>query len=302
MELQNICGRTNWIRGGTNTGIYIFDNNDVLLIDPGLGGERQEHIIKILRDCNLKVKYIFNTHEHEDHTGGNCQIIDSFSDVKVFSTRRSKIYIENPDIYLDYITGGKRSHILENEIGPYISGGNIIDEIIDSDCELSLDGHVFKFFDISGHTEDGFSILTDDGILFLADLLITTNSLEKFDFLFLADCQKHIDSMENIKNINFDRAILGHSKGVYSKDEVLEIVEYNLEYLYGMIDCFREIVSTPKTLDDIVRDFSKAKGLVMTYVHYLEYRHSLNAVLSYLMKKEEVEYIIDDNIIKYKIK
>ena len=48
MNLINISGNTFYIRGGTNTGLYLFDDNSALIIDPGLSGARPNKIIKIL--------------------------------------------------------------------------------------------------------------------------------------------------------------------------------------------------------------------------------------------------------------
>ena len=52
MELKNLKGNTNWIRGGTNTGVYVFEDNTALLIDVGLGGDRPDKLIKILEENN----------------------------------------------------------------------------------------------------------------------------------------------------------------------------------------------------------------------------------------------------------
>ena len=53
MELKNLKGNTNWIRGGTNTGVYVFEDNTALLIDVGLGGDRPEKLIKIFKIAAL---------------------------------------------------------------------------------------------------------------------------------------------------------------------------------------------------------------------------------------------------------
>jgi len=39
MNFINIKGDTCYIKGGTNTGVYIYDNNIGLIIDPELGGK-----------------------------------------------------------------------------------------------------------------------------------------------------------------------------------------------------------------------------------------------------------------------
>ena len=58
MNLINISGNTFYIRGGTNTGLYLFDDNSALIIDPGLSGARPNKIIKILNERNIELKYI----------------------------------------------------------------------------------------------------------------------------------------------------------------------------------------------------------------------------------------------------
>ena len=50
MNLINISGNAFYIRGGTNTGLYLFDDNSALIIDPGLSGARPNKIIKILNE------------------------------------------------------------------------------------------------------------------------------------------------------------------------------------------------------------------------------------------------------------
>ena len=48
MKLKNIKGNTYYIKGGTNTGIIKLDVNNVLVIDPGLGGMRPEKIMDLI--------------------------------------------------------------------------------------------------------------------------------------------------------------------------------------------------------------------------------------------------------------
>ena len=58
MKLRNIKGNTYMFNGGTNTGVYLFENNDALLIDTGLAGKRQEKIIGVFKENNINVRYI----------------------------------------------------------------------------------------------------------------------------------------------------------------------------------------------------------------------------------------------------
>ena len=50
MKLQKVFGNTYFIKGGTNTGVYLFENNEALLIDPGLSGLRPKNMIKMFEN------------------------------------------------------------------------------------------------------------------------------------------------------------------------------------------------------------------------------------------------------------
>ena len=101
MNLINISGNTFYIRGGTNTGLYLFDDNSALIIDPGLSGARPNKIIKILNERNIELKYIINTHEHNDHFGACSQFKEYYKDVEILSSEEAKLYIEKLELFSD---------------------------------------------------------------------------------------------------------------------------------------------------------------------------------------------------------
>ena len=55
MKLINIKGDTYYIKGGTNTGVVKLDEDNVLIIDPGLGGLRPKKIMGLLKENNMKI-------------------------------------------------------------------------------------------------------------------------------------------------------------------------------------------------------------------------------------------------------
>ena len=63
MKLQNVFGNTYFVKGGTNTGLYLFENNEALLIDPGLNGLRPKNMIKMFE--NVKIMNINNVQSLE---------------------------------------------------------------------------------------------------------------------------------------------------------------------------------------------------------------------------------------------
>ena len=240
MKLRNIKGNTYMFNGGTNTGVYLFENNDALLIDTGLAGKRQEKIIGIFKENNINVRYIINTHEHEDHIGGNYQIKKAFPDARIYSSYQSRVYAENPNHYMDYLMGGTRSKYLVKTLEEYMAlpgpdeDIRLVDETIYPGQVLDLCGHKFKVINCCGHTEGSIGIVTDDGVFFISDLLVTKNSLDKFDFLFMHDYKEQMKSLDRLRMVDFEIGVLGHSRKNYSKQEVLKIANENHKALMRM--------------------------------------------------------------------
>ena len=114
MKLINIKGNTYCIKGGTNTGIIKLDNSSTLIVDPGLGGMRPRKIMELLKNNNMYIKYIINTHEHEDHYEGCSQMKQFNNNIQVLASMEAKISIDNPYKFADYILGGKSNKFLSH--------------------------------------------------------------------------------------------------------------------------------------------------------------------------------------------
>lgn len=301
MELKNLKGRTNWIRGGTNTGVYVFEDRTALLIDVGLGGDRPEKLIEIFEENQITPSHIICTHEHEDHVGANKQIKMRYPNVKIYASKKSRIYIENVDIYMDFLVGGRRSSLVVDAISSYMEE-SYVDHTIYPGQVLTIKGHDFKIFDCSGHTEGSIGVITDDGVAFFSDLMVTDNSLDKFDFLFMCDYSAQMRSLSSLAFLDFDRGVLGHSSRVFAKDEILRVADYNYRRLLSVLEFLMTSIEVPKSFDELIKAFINEKNLPLGYISYLEYRNSLNAAVSYLLDSNIIEYSFDENIMKFKMK
>ena len=308
MKLRNIKGNTHLIKGGTNTGVYIFENNDALLVDTGLAGKRQDDMIAIFKENKINIKYIINTHEHEDHIGGNYQIKKAFPDAKIYSSPASRVYAENPYHYMDYLTGGTRSKYLEKTIEDYLGIARpsedikMVDETVYPGQVLNLSGHDFRIVNCCGHTEGSIGVVTDDGVFFISDLLITKNSLDKFDFLFMHSYSGQMESLDRLRLVDFEIGVLGHSRSTYSKREVLEIANENHKALMRMISVVLEAMEDKITMDELEKFVADRNKLPFSYVAYMIYRNALNAVVSYLLDEDVIEFLVEDNRLYYKLK
>ena len=80
-----------------NYSYIIFDKENLLsaVVDPS----EASSIIKEIEKNNLKLKYIFNTHHHYDHVGGNKELKEKYN-CKVVGFEKDKSRIPEIDIAL----------------------------------------------------------------------------------------------------------------------------------------------------------------------------------------------------------
>lgn len=292
MKLTNISGNTYYIRGGTNTGVIKLDDKYALIIDPGRDGVRQRKMMELLNEDNLKIKYIINTHEHGDHSEGCIQLKELDNNIQVLSSLESKIFIENPHKFADYIIGGKSNKFLGFK--EFCNGNNVIN--IDStlkEGEIVLNDIKFEIIKLNGHTDGSIGILTEDKILFVGDLFVGSQMLKKFDLLLLHDVKEYLNSISKIKNIDFEYMVLGHDKGFCSKLQSEEVINAHRNAVNKYVNQVKDLLKSPTTIDNILKNIIINNNLSCNYTEYHYFRSSIVSIISYLCDLNQVDYNIE---------
>ncbi|GIW23525.1 MAG: hydroxyacylglutathione hydrolase [Candidatus Sericytochromatia bacterium] len=130
-----------------------------------------EEFFKIIDENKLILKYILNTHHHEDHCGGNKRILEKFSDIEIFASRYDLSFKR---IY------GQTEGVKENDL---IVVGNIR----------------LKVLDVPGHTL-GHVVYYNDDVMFVGDTLFASGCGRLFEGSaeqMLKSLKKIIDNAKN---------------------------------------------------------------------------------------------------------
>lgn len=295
MELTKLSGSTYYIQSPTNIGIYTFRNKECLIIDTGIGSSHAKKIDRVLDEKGLRPKYIINTHAHTDHCGGNSYFKEAYPGVQIYSSENSKFFIEN------------------NEFGAAILGGGkplkkLMDKKKECPVDFILDMGVNKIGDtkveiipLEGHTVGHLAILTSDKICFLGDSIFSKAILEKYSFPYLYDIGESIASLNKIKEIDGEIFVLSHSTRVYSKEEILDLVDFNLDNLNMYLDQFRDILSQPMTIEDLVENISVLNDLELNFKQYHLNKSTTAGFVAYLHDNGELAHTIDNGKLYYYI-
>ena len=149
------------------TGIFFLVNTYIIgceetkkgvVIDPG---GNIYGIMKIIKQLGIKIEYIFNTHCHADHTGGNRKL-KKLSDAKIVMHKGDMPYLRE-------LMNGIKIATLHFSLSP------IPDLIIDEETTIKVGNINFKIYHTPGHTPGGICFYTD-GKLFTGDTLFVGDS------------------------------------------------------------------------------------------------------------------------------
>lgn len=298
MKLINIKGYTYYIKGGTNTGVIKLDDNNVLIIDPGLGGRRPRKIMELLNENNMSIKYIINTHEHEDHYEGCSQMKEIDNNIKILSSEEAKIFIDYPHKFADCLVGGKSNNFLNSNLSRQKNNTAKIDDVIE-EGNIVLNNRKFEIIKLRGHSEGSIGILTEDKVLFIGDLFIEEKLLSKFNLLLMYDVKSYLESIDKIKDIDFEYLVLGHGRKIYSKENISLISQKHKDVINKYINQTKELLKSPITIDNILKNIINNNNLSCNYKEYQFFRSSIMSIISYLEELNQIDYSIESGDLLY---
>lgn len=298
MKLTHIKGNTYYIRGGTNTGVYICKNKEALLIDPGLPGFRAKSMIKRFKEDNIKLKWIINTHEHNDHYGSGYQFKNEYHEIINMSTNHAKFYIENPELFATYIIGGKTNKFMDDKLKNRNIENIIINKVIEPGIVELGDDNV-KIIDLKGHTKGSIGVYTKDNVIFVGDALVGFDILEKFDLLFLFDVEEYVNTLNRLKDLDFEYLILGHGKEILARESAINIIEKHEKIVYKYLHQIKVLLKKHLTLEGLLKYIINNNNLSCNYKEYHFFKSTIISMLSYLINLNEVDYVIDNGELLY---
>lgn len=295
--MDKINGHTYMIMGGTNTGVFTFRDGSSLLIDPGHSKARGRRIVKMLSEDKLRPRYCYCTHEHWDHFEAFFPIKEDYSSVDFYCHEHAKPFFEQLYVGNVIMYSAAPNKMLGDLAKPFTT---YIDDIKPlKSGKFKLNDKEFELFHTPGHTMGSGSIMTQDKVLFMGDSVLDERILDKYKIPFIIDVDRFVSSLGIIEDIDFDFGVIAHAKGVYSKEDMLRIIDVNKRKISELREQVFEFLSTPYSREEILRDLMIYHDVSVNAEIYHYNNATVGSLLSSLINCNEISYSVEGGRIIY---
>ncbi len=282
-DIKHIKGNTSYMETFSNIGIYRPDDNRVVLIDTGAHKRMAAAVDKYLIENNLTVDTVICTHCHVDHICGNRYFYDKYK-CKILSTEKEKHFIAQPDLeslfyYAGIDTDKTRNPFFTVEPAP-----------VETLTEENLpDG--LEIIHLPGHAFDMIGVRTSDGVLFLADSILSEKTWEEFKMPFFHDVNKSIETLRMIKETKADFYVPTHNDAL---TDITSLADYNIRKLEELKETVYSLCDG-KSFDELFTSVMSELTLNIRTEKYSNYAIMLRNVLQSLVDDEKIKGVVEDN-------
>ena len=296
MDVNKINGHSYYIKGGTNTGVYVFKDKSALVIDAGHTVGRGRRICTSLEENAMRPRYVYTTHEHFDHYEAFQGIKQTAPHVELIAHEMAKPYIENLYIGKAYLVSSAPSKFQGKRADESVKYFNVDIAVKD---KLTIKDREFEIHHVPGHCMGQALMITDDRVCYLGDSVFDRTIMAKYDMPFLYSIDYQRKSLNKIKNLDFDYGLISHSKNVYNKSEIDKIIDENVEVLDRYESDIIEIVKTPMTREDILHQLLVINEIECNFETYHYNYSTMGAFLTSLADRDMIDYTYDQGKIFY---
>ncbi len=283
-ELISLTDNCCYIQSPAKVGLIKIRDSQVCLIDSGNDKDAGKKILRHLRDQNLTLTAIYNTHSHADHIGGN-RYLQSQTGCAVYAAGIECDFTNHPILEPSLLYGGYPCNDLrhkflfaqESEAQPLTA-----DTLPDGITAIPLPGHSF----------DMVGFRTDDGVVFLADCLSSKETLDKYGIVFIYDVAAYLHTLETVKTMTAKLFVPSHAAVT---ENIAPLAQYNIDKVHEIAQKILTLCVTPISFENLLQSLFAAYHLTMTFEQYALVGSTVRSYLSWLKDSGKLTTVFQDD-------
>lgn len=288
-ELVQINDNDYYINCPAKIGLVKVGDNEVILIDSGNDKNAGRKIRQILDREGWNLKAIYNTHSHADHIGGN-RYLQNQKNCKIYIPEIEKDFTVHPILESSFLFGGYPMKDLRHKF--LLAQDSNAEELTKEALPKG-----FEIIELPGHSFNMVGFRTPDNTIYLADVLTSKSTLDKYGISFLYDVESYLDSLEKIKKLEAEVFVPAHAE---VSSDILELADYNIEKTKEVADRILEYCKEAHTFEEILQYLFNSYDLLLNLEQYALVGSTIRSYLSWLKNNNKLETFVEDNKLYWK--
>ncbi len=288
-ELHKVGAHTYYIDAPTNMGLYVYDENKVCMIDAGSDNAASGEALRIIREQGWSLELVINTHCHADHTGGSAFLKEQTGCI-VCAPAVDAAVVSNSILNPTYLYGG---YPMKDLMGKFLYFPAC--ECVPLTPEMLPAG--LSYVHTNGHSFEMVALKTDDDVWFVADTVISPETLSKYKISFLLDIGEHLRSLDRLEGLSGKLFIPSHCPPV---EDITGLVKVNRDTVHEVADKIRELCRGGISLDDLIAKQFEVYGIKLYLTQYALIGCTTRSYLSWLMDNGEISPVFEGTRLMFK--
>ena len=281
------------IQAGENTfyfdvpvkvGLYRLNERDVCLIDGGSDKDAGRRIRQQLDQHGWTLRDIYCTHSHADHIGG-CQYLQRQTGCRVWAPGIECDFTRHPVLEPMGLWGGypMRDLRLKFLMAAESDAAPLTAEALPAG---------FEAIPLPGHAPEMTGFRTPDDVVFLADCLVSEETLEKYAISYLYDVEAYLATLERVKEMRAALFVPAHAPAAA---DIAPLAQRNIDRVREVAGRITDLCREPLTFEELLQRLFTAYGLTMTLQQYALLGSTLRSYLSWLKDGGQLAYRFEDS-------
>lgn len=283
-ELIQVSANSYYIQSPAKIGLYKLSETEVCLIDSGNDKDAGRKVRQLLDANGWQLKAIYNTHSNADHIGGN-KYLQAQTGCKIYAPGIECDFTRHPLLEPSFLYGGYPCKDLRHKflMAQESNAEPLTREVLPEGFSLiELPGHFFSMV--------GFR--TPDDVVYLADCLSSTETLDKYQIGFIYDVGAYLDTLEKVKTM---QAVLFVPAHAAPTREIASLAQYNIDKVQEIAAKILDLCAEPRGFEELLQQLFAHYNLTINFEQYVLVGSTVRSYLSWLKDTGRLTARFTDN-------